>query len=484
MKRMRKWVAGAAIAAGASAFAVSAQADDFTLDSIPEISNKTPINVALEAGGAADLIIPYLQRFAEATGVPVTSESMVFATLYSKEVIELQGGTGAYDLVVTETSWTNEWQDYLYPMEDLAAEYDPEGVEGFRKYVAGQDPGILRMASTRDGTLVGVPYYTYTQISIYRGDLFEDETERAAFSDKYGYDLAPAEDFAQLRDQAEFFTRKQGETLKGEVLDRDFYGVSLMAGRFPHVQDEVTAMLWGDEGRWARKVTDEDGTVTGFTLDDDDMNKLQTAFEQYQQLMPFAPPGTENAFWDFATAQFVEGNTAIMPYMYNSLWNWASDVKQKVPGAVAKSAPVAGMRPYTGAFHFAPSRDSGNPEAAYWLLKYIGSYATQKEMAEQGWCSARRDSIEAALAEADDSDASYKAFGWIEPTIATWDAQLPDVETYLHFNSKAFGKLYEEMTIIGHENATKAKTPAEAVAAWRVAFDRLQGRFDDAGVVE
>ncbi len=484
MKGLRKWWAGIAIAAGAASFAAAAHADDFTLDSIPEIKNKSPINVALEAGGAADLIIPYLQRFAEKTGVPVTSESMVFATLYSKEVVELQGGTGAYDLVVTETSWTNEWQDFLHPMEDLAAQYDPDGVEGFRKYMAGQDKGILRMASTRDGTLVGVPYYTYTQISIYRKDLFEDPTETAAFKAKYGYDLAPAKDFKQLRDQAEFFTRKKGEMLRGEPLDHDFYGVSLMAGRFPHVQDELTAMLWGDQGRWGRKVTDGDGKVTGFKLEDADMQKLQTAFTQYQELMPYAPPGTENAFWDFATAQFVEGNTAIMPFMYNSLWNWASDVKKKVPGAVADAAPVIGVRPYTGAFHFAPSRDSRNPEASYWLLKYIGSYATQKEMAEQGWCSARRDSIEAAVAEADDSDASYKAFGWIKPTIETWDAQLPDVDSYLHFNSKAFGKLYEEMTIIGHENATKVKSPAESVEAWQAAFNRLQGRFDDAGVAE
>ena len=108
-------------------------ADDFTLDDIPEIENKTAINVALEAGGAADLIIPYLQAFSEKTGIPVTSESMVFATLYSKEVVELQSGTGAYDLVVTETSWTNEWQEFLHSMEDLADQYDPAGVDAIRR---------------------------------------------------------------------------------------------------------------------------------------------------------------------------------------------------------------------------------------------------------------------------------------------------------------------------------------------------------------
>lgn len=454
--------------------------DGFALADVPEIENKRPIHVALEAGGAADLIIPYLQRFSEATGVPVTSESMVFATLYSKEVVELQGRTGAYDVVVTETSWTNEWKDYLFPIEELAARYDPAGVAGLEKYLAGHDPGLLRMASARDGTLVGVPYYTYTQISIYRRDLFEDAGEQAAFQQQYGYPLAPATQWEQLRDQAEFFTRKKGETLKGETLQRDFYGTSLMAGRYPHVQDELAAMIWSKGGRWASPVRDN-GELAGFTVTDKDREIMEWAFGLYQELMAYSPPGTENAFWDFATAQFVEGNTAIIPLMYNGLWNWASDVADKVPGARADAAPVVGRRPYTGAFHFAPSRDSRNPEAAYWLLKYIGSYATQKEMIEGGWAGTHV----AVLSEGDKTiDNKYKEYGWIKPTIEQWAEQAPDIDDYLHFNSAAFGKLYEQMTIIGHENATGKTTPAESVAAWVESFARIQKKYGDLPVVE
>jgi multiple sugar transport system substrate-binding protein len=459
-----------------------AQGGTFTLADIPELSNKRPIHVALEAGGAADLIIPYLQRFAEHTGVPVTTESMVFATLYSKEIVELQGRTGAYDLVVTETSWTNEWQDFLYPMDELAEQYDPDGVAGLEAELAGHDQGLLRMCSTREGKLMGLPYYTYTMINIYRRDVFEDATEQAAFADKYGYDLVPAETWQQLRDQAEFFTRKAGETLKGETLTKDIYGLSLMAGRYPHVQDEVTAMLWGEQGRWARTIRDGDGAVTGFQTTEEDMATLEESFALYRDLMQFTPPGTDNAFWDFATAQFVDGNTIMMPTMYASLWNWASDVRDKVPGALAGAAPVVGMRPYTGAFHFSPSRDSKNPEAAYWCLKYIASYENQREMVEKGWCGVRRDVLENP--DYADMDRWYKEFGWVQPVLETWDAQLEDVNSYLHFNSRAFGKLYEEMTIIGHENATGVKSPADAVAAWQAVFKQHQNRFDDAKVVE
>ncbi len=474
MRRLRNVVTGVAL----SALALPVLADDFTLEDVPELSNKDAIHVALEAGGGADLIIPFLEKFAEHTGIEVTHESMVFATLYSKQIVELQGGTGAYDLVVTETSWTNEWEDYLSPMETLAEEYDPEGVEGFRSYIAGHDPGILRMASTRSGTLVGVPYYTYTMINIYREDVLNDPTEQAAFKERYGYDLAAPTTRDQLRDIAEFLTRESGDTLKGETLDKPIYGISLMAGRFPHVQDEVSAMLWEVDGRWARAVRDDDGKVTGFEINDDDMKKLEDAFTYYRDLMQFAPPGTENAFWDFATAQFVEGNTMMIPYMYAPLWNWSTDVKSNAEGGRSGAAAVVGERPYTGAFHFAPSRDSGNPEAGYWLLKYIGSKATQLEMANTGWASARRDALMAV--DNDGSDDAYKSYGWIDATVGQWDGQLDDIDDYLHFNSRAFGKLYEQMTIIAHENAIGAKSPAESVEAWKRALQRFQNRYDDA----
>jgi len=460
----------------ALSFSAVALADDgFTLSDIPELKNKEPIHVALEAGGAADLIIPYLQKFSDTTGVPVTSESMVFATIYSKEVVELQGRTGAYDVVVTETSWTNEWRDYLYPIFELAEKYDPDGREGIQKVLDGIDPGLLRMASTRDGTLMGMPYYTYTMVSIYRDDLFADAGEQAAFKAKYGYDLAPATTWEQLRDQGEFFTRKKGEKLRGETLEHDFYGFSLMAGRFPHVQDELAAMIWSKDAHWASPVREGD-KVVGFSITDKDRETLKWAFATYQDYMKFAPPGSENAFWDFATAQFVEGNTAIIPLMYNGLWNWASSVRDKVPGAKAAAAPVVGKRPYTGAFHFAPSRDSGNAEAAYWLLKYIGSYATQKEMIEGGWAGTNA----TVLSQPDKTvDTNYSAYGWIPPTLAQWDAQLPDVNDYLHFNSSAFGKIYEQMTIIGHENATGVTTPDESLAAWEKAMGALQKKFGE-----
>ena len=43
---------------------------------------------------------------------------------------------------------------------------------------------------------------------VYRRDLFDDPKEKAAFKGKYGYDLAAPATYDQLRDIAEFFTRR------------------------------------------------------------------------------------------------------------------------------------------------------------------------------------------------------------------------------------------------------------------------------------
>ena len=249
----------------------------FSLDDIPEIENKTPLTLPLEAGGEEDTLIPFVKAFEEETGIKVNTEVMLFAVMYGKENIELVGGTGAYDIVIVEASWTNEWAPYLFSLEELAEKYEPEGVEAVRRDLAYIDPGLRRMASTREGVSYGWPYECYTLMMMYRDDVFKHPVEKANFEKQYGYELAPATTWDQLRDQSEFFTRKKGEKLKGEALTHDLYGTALMAGRFPHVQDQVGAILWGLGGHWAKIVRDENGKALGFRIGEQDKALLRAA---------------------------------------------------------------------------------------------------------------------------------------------------------------------------------------------------------------
>ncbi|MEO8848271.1 MAG: extracellular solute-binding protein [Casimicrobiaceae bacterium] len=83
-----------------------------------------------------------------------------------------------------------------------------------------------RRAVQLDGKILGLAVATSDQALAYRKDLFNNAAEKAAFKTRFGYDLAPPETYAQFRDVAQFFTRKKGEKLAGNVLSNDFYGAS------------------------------------------------------------------------------------------------------------------------------------------------------------------------------------------------------------------------------------------------------------------
>ena len=77
------------------------------------------------------------------------------------------------------------------------------------------------------GKTYGFLNWNYNVVYWARGDLLGHADEKAAFKKRYGYDLGPAKTLQQMRDIAEFFTRKKGEKLAGQPLDSDFYGVVL-----------------------------------------------------------------------------------------------------------------------------------------------------------------------------------------------------------------------------------------------------------------
>jgi len=200
--------------------AQAASGAKFSLQDVPEIKNKAALNTIVETGQVWDKIMPYIEAFTKKTGVKVNVERVASPVVYSKENVELMGGTGYYDVVYVETAWTTEWSAYLHKLEELAKKYDPAGVEGFRADIVNHSPSILICGQAYGDQMV-LPFYTYHMSMFIRQDVFDDPTEQANFKAKYGYDLKPAATAKELNDQGEFFTRKKGDTLKGKPLQHD-----------------------------------------------------------------------------------------------------------------------------------------------------------------------------------------------------------------------------------------------------------------------
>lgn len=451
--------------------------EKFKLADIPEIKNKRPIHIALFGGTKQfDIEIPkFIKKFEDKTGIKITHEKMIMTSIYPKMNVELMSGSGAYDLIVMETSTTCEWAPYLWDVRELAKKFEPDGVAGLEKDLAGHDPALLRTTCDRDGKLRGIPYWNYEQVLYHRIDCFEDPTEKANFKKKYGYDLKVPVTRKQLYDTAEFFTRKAGEKLKGEVLKKDLYGVALMAGRF-EINDEISSMIWGAGGHWATLIRDENGKATEFVITKEDKRIQKEAIEYYVSLLKFASPGCLTGFWDFCCAQFVEGLTIMIPNIYLVVEDWTWQVEKNVPGAKKGMALCIGRQGYIGDFAECVAKASKNPEASYWFMKYLGGYEAQKQLMEGGFPGVRRDVMGNPEYQ---NDPKWKKPIGDRAYINSLALQIQNnyVGDYIHFNSSAMGKIYEMQIIELHNAAIKKYTPEECVKVITKKTMKLQKKF-------
>ncbi|MGE5588025.1 MAG: extracellular solute-binding protein [Clostridia bacterium] len=416
-----------------------AQADKFGLDDVPKIQNTKPITMVLETGEGYSRMLPAIEAFTKKTGVKVNVERIASSGVYGKENVELMAGTGYYDLVYVETSWTTEWSDYLYDLDELANKYDPGKATALQKELAFMAPSIL-MCGKAYGKQMVLPFYTFDMCMWVRQDVFDDPTEKANFKKKYGYDLKPATTEKELKDQGEFFTRKKGELLKGKPLDHDIYGLSMQAGAY-QCNDETSARLWARGQDWVTVVRDNKGNIKEFVITKANKEALKAALQDYKDELKYDSPSAITANFDFVVAQMGNGNAIICPTIWANCTVWADGIlREKVPGAKIGVYPSPGGRPYTGAWSYGVAKASKNPEAAYWLLRYLTSYeCAQIIFKEGGMVPARVD----LLTEVTKDKNNYPYAMLADYHINIWKTMAPHIPNYWYFNTKAGGKVYD-----------------------------------------
>lgn len=329
-------------------------------------SDRIPITWSTIAGFYTDAMAEFVAGFQEVECAKVDIVNIDNSQLYNKQVIEMVGQTGAYDVVTLNNAEYAEFAEngFILPMTDF--------FQDKQALIDDVHPTLANMTIRYKGDIWGLPYYTYSSGLFYRADLWEDETEKAAFKEKFGYDLAPPADWSQHRDMAEFFTRKAGETLKGETLSRDFYGVGLMAGRFPDIQDELSAPLWGMQSDWL----DDDGKVPV-----DDVEKV---LSDYIALLPFAPASALTVTYDGVMNQMRDGQIAMTHDFFLDQWPNAVKTEETVPGARMGVVEAPGKMSYVGGFLLAVSSSSANPDMAMKFIAYLGGPEAQAKFASYG----------------------------------------------------------------------------------------------------
>ncbi len=420
-------------------------------------ANRVPITWSTIAGFYTDAMTELVAGFEKSHCVKVKVINIDNSQLYDKQIIEAVGETGAYDVFTIETAEKAGFAEsgYILPMDDY--------INANAEAVAYDDiaPVLADVTTRYKGHIWGLPYYTYTQGQFFRQDLFDDPTEQAAFKAKYGYDLKPPQTWDQVTDVAQFFTRKQGEMLKGVPLTKDFYGIGLMAGLFQEIQDELSGMILWKGSDWLGN----DGSITV-----NDADNLWALKFYVEKLLPYAPPAALTVTYDGVMNQMQDCQIAMTANFFLDQWPNAAKTEQKCPGAVMGIGEGIEKTTYIGAFLLGVSSSSKHPQEAFDFVSYVGGKEAQTKFASMGGASTRI----SVLSDPQFNTPESRPFTAYFSVLLKVFTNMANTKSNL-FYSPYGAKLYNAMGPIYHQAAAGQKTPEQVLEELYAEFVKICG---------
>jgi ABC-type glycerol-3-phosphate transport system substrate-binding protein len=295
------------------------------------------LTVVVEGGGLAELQ-PIADLYEEETGTSIKLVELPYDGLYDRIQTELGSGAVSFDVAALDAIWLSAFADGVDSLDDL---FTPE-VE------SDLFPGLVA-ESQIDGTHVGMPIFTNSEILFYRTDLFGDPQNQADFEAKYGYPLAPPTTWEEYTDVAEFFTRDTDGD--GQI---DLYGTDVKGA----VETEWLATV-SQAGAQQMVLDPATGEVTI-----DDAEHL-AALDFYTSLLPYAPPGAAQLDWAGGQNLFYQGKTAMMRFWGHAYTQTPDDavVKGNI-GAAPMIAGPGGIAGVPGAWYLSVPTAGTHKEAA------------------------------------------------------------------------------------------------------------------------
>jgi multiple sugar transport system substrate-binding protein len=355
-------------AGAAEAWSYKDAAKPYAGQSITILDEITPLQETMKT------LVP---EFVKETGIQVDYQLLNHFDVINKGQADMLSGRGAYDGVMVHSPQLGLLlqADVVRPIDDLLA----------NKAISNPDldlkdliqPAADSVAKFR-GKTYGFLDWNYNVVYWARADVLGHADEKAAFKKRYGYDLAPAKTLQQMRDIAEFFTRKKGEKLAGQTLESDFYGVVLEGIKggttFWTLWNVFIKNSGGD-------IFDADGRPT--------INRPENVagLKMWADLWKFSPPG--QAEYSLIDVPTVMGNGIAAQTLAWSDFVLGIDQpgKSKHAGkfvyAGSPAGPKAGARSAeTEPSMIVVSKHSKKAEATYLFLQWIVDKKTQKRFFE------------------------------------------------------------------------------------------------------
>lgn len=326
--------------------------------------------IVLRFAAIADQWAPYLavlgEEFEQITGARVEVDILGFPALHAAVTHDLAAGTQVYDLVVVDIIWSG-----LFAQKGWTVNLAPLIV---RDYVEINVPDILPIMwyqGSWEGQQVAFPLGGYANWIVYRRDLFEDPAERAAFKERFGWELTPPRTLDEMRAVAEFFTRPE-EGLFGLVANG--------ARGAPIVHDwlEWSRMFGGEI------IDAEDNVVVNSP---ENLAALKFFVEIHDR---WAPPGSTGFWWADRETSFRMGESVMQSSWSVARWGYENPYISLVVGKTGTAAspmePAVHPRVGFGGWGVGINNDIDElRQAAAWeFIKWITSPEIERRWMLQG----------------------------------------------------------------------------------------------------
>jgi multiple sugar transport system substrate-binding protein len=337
------------------------------------ITPGTKISVFVDGGINSLPFKEFADQIKEESGIELVLTEVAQSDVYTKLQNDFVAGTGAFDLVVYFPGALPEFVNlgYLMAMDDYLGVRDPklaDIIDSYRElYCYYQDK------------LYSLPYDGDLHVYHYRKDLVQNPEEQKNFKEKYGYELAAPQTWDKAKDFVEFFTRKKGEMLAGEVLQNNFYGNGMLLGR-----------------GWCKFEWMDHFTAYGGTYFDENLNPMINseagvkALDEIKELVKYAPEGVLSWGYTEVLGSFLSGNIASMILWTGTFKNSYSADVSSVAGKVGHSHVPGSI--INGELFFKATMPFGrvmsitstskHPAEAFWVASFMSEYASKSFTAD------------------------------------------------------------------------------------------------------
>ncbi len=398
---------------------------------LPGTFKDVTINAKLIGGQQYEALYSRIADWEKATGAKVNILSKKNHFELDKEIkSDIASGSVNWCVGSNHSSFAPQYPT-LYA--DLTTLIPQEEIAKFVPAVIG--------ASTLNNKLVMLPRAQFDVSALYyQKNLYSDDAKKAAFKEKYGYDLAPPKTWKEVSDQAVFFADPP-----------NFYGTQF-AGKEEAINGRFYEMLVAEGGEYLKDGKPAFNSEAGVRALDWFVNLYKAKA---------VPAGTTNYLWDELGAGFASGTIAL-----NLDWpGWASyfnDPKSsKVAGNVGIIvAPTGSSGKHTGwsGHHgFSVTESCDNKEAAASLVWFLTNEDSQKQESAAGTLPTRTAVWDYVIQQAA-SDPYKTEVLTVFQEAATHAFPVPQTPSWIEISNAVYPEL--QAAILGDKTSQQALNDA------------------------